>query len=159
MNPSDRTKEALLNKTESLCNAITDVRNPDPWAGNGYLSNILRLARLADASNYSNVEELEPGLDYATSAGREMGIRGEARGLIKTAQDLATLIRDLQELWLFGGLDTLSDPKDEEESRRKAMAVAEMLESLAKGGPVKRVEKEESGKNGMGEEGEKKMET
>ncbi|KAH9866753.1 hypothetical protein J1614_008446 [Plenodomus biglobosus] len=154
MNPSERTKESLLNKTENLCNAIIDPRNPDPWGGNGYISTILRLTRLADASAYSNVEGLEPGLDYATSAGREVGIKGAAAGLIKTAQDLSTLIRDLQELWLFGGLDTLSDSKDEAESRKKAILVAEMLEGLAKGGVGRKVdsEKEMEGGNAASEQ-------
>jgi hypothetical protein len=50
---------------------------------------------------------------------------------IKTTQDLSTLIRDLQELWLFGGLDTLSDPADEEANRAKAVQVAQMIEGLA----------------------------
>lgn len=55
---------------------------------------------------------------------------------IKTAQDISTLVRDLQELWLFGGLDTLSDPADEEANRKKALAVAEMIEALAKQSPA-----------------------
>jgi hypothetical protein len=55
---------------------------------------------------------------------------------VKTTQDLSTLIRDLQELWLFGGLDTLSDPADEEASREKAEKVAGMIEVLAKSAPV-----------------------
>lgn len=42
------------------------------------------------------------------------------------------MIRDLQELWLFGGLDTLSDSKDEEQSLKRAVAVAEKIEVLAK---------------------------
>ena len=62
---------------------------------------------------------------------------------IKTAQDISTLIRDLQELWLFGGLDTLADPADEEATRAKALAVAEMIETLAKQGPPD-VQKNES---------------
>lgn len=46
------------------------------------------------------------------------------------------MIRDLQELWLFGGLDTLSNPADEEANRAKALAVAEMIEALAKRKPT-----------------------
>jgi hypothetical protein len=42
----------------------------------------------------------------------------------------------LQELWLFGGLDTLSDPADEEANRTKALAVADMIEALARQKPV-----------------------
>jgi hypothetical protein len=53
------------------------------------------------------------------------------RTKIKTTQDLSTLIRDLQELWLFGGLDTLSDPADAEAARNKALQVAGMIEGLA----------------------------
>jgi hypothetical protein len=63
---------------------------------------------------------------------------------IKTTRDLSTLIRDLQELWLFGGLDTLSDPADEEASREKAGKVAGMIAVLARSAPV--------GKEGDGEE-------
>jgi hypothetical protein len=37
----------------------------------------------------------------------------------------------LQELWLFGGLDTLSDPADEEANQEKAVRVAEVIERLA----------------------------
>lgn len=57
-------------------------------------------------------------------------------GQIKTAQDISTLIRDLQELWLFGGLDTLKDDTEQEKDRQKAMQVAEMLEQLVKTSPV-----------------------
>jgi hypothetical protein len=56
---------------------------------------------------------------------------GANKGQIKTTQDLSTLIRDLQELWLFGGLDTLSDPADEKANREKAVMVAEVIEGLA----------------------------
>lgn len=50
---------------------------------------------------------------------------------IKTAQELSTFIRDLQELWLFGGLDTLAEKEDEEATRARAVQVAEMIEGLA----------------------------
>lgn len=51
------------------------------------------------------------------------------------------MIRDLQELWLFGSLDTLVDPGDEQANREKAMEIARKIESLSK--------------INMGEEGEK----
>jgi hypothetical protein len=56
------------------------------------------------------------------------------------------LIRDLQELWLFGGLDTLTNPADEEANRAKAIVVAEMIEALSKQKPAVKLEdaKEES---------------
>ncbi|KAJ4318869.1 hypothetical protein N0V94_004199 [Neodidymelliopsis sp. IMI 364377] len=47
----------------------------------------------------------------------------------------ATLIRDLQELWLFGGLDTLTNPADEEANRAKAFQVAETIEVLSQQKP------------------------
>ncbi|PWO25935.1 potassium ion channel Yvc1, partial [Pyrenophora tritici-repentis] len=145
MNPSERTKEALLAKTETLCTSIVDNRKNDPWGGNGYLSTILRAVKLQDATDYSADEttEFPPALDYATSAQRELLIREQSAALIKTAQDISTLVRDLQELWLFGGLDTLSDPADEEANRKKAVAVAEMIEALAKQSPAG------SGQNGV----------
>jgi hypothetical protein len=37
----------------------------------------------------------------------------------------------LQELWLFGGLDTLAEKEDEEATRAKAVQVAEIIEGLA----------------------------
>jgi hypothetical protein len=53
---------------------------------------------------------------------------------IKNAQDLSTLIRDLQELWLFGTLDTLTDPADEAKDKDKALEIAGLIEALAKKG-------------------------
>ncbi|KAH7558700.1 hypothetical protein BM1_04837 [Bipolaris maydis] len=156
MNPSERTKEALLvimspntliraladatsAKTEALCKSIVDNRRDDPWGGDGYLSTILRTVKMHEATEYSSVlnkTEYEPALDYSTSAHKELLIKEQSAALIKTAQDISTLIRDLQELWLFGGLDTLADPADEEANRQKALAVAEMIETLAKQGPA-----------------------
>lgn len=40
------------------------------------------------------------------------------------------LIRDLQELWLFGGLDTLADQKDAEVEKQKALEIAGLVEGL-----------------------------
>lgn len=135
MSHSDRTRDALLARTESLCNAIYDDRNTtDAWGGEGYLSTILRTVKPRDTSEHSTQPNLPEAKDYATSAMKELSVREAAAGLIKTTQDLSTLIRDLQEIWLFGGLDTLADPADEEVNRQKAIGVAEMVEVLAKGG-------------------------
>jgi hypothetical protein len=71
-------------------------------------------------------------------------IRWQARQ-IKTTQDIATLIRDLQELWLFGGLDTLQNPADEEAHRKKAEEVAGVIEVLAQQKPVVKEEDKEVG--------------
>jgi len=46
------------------------------------------------------------------------------------------LIRDLQELWLFGSLDTLANATDQEVDRAKALEVARLVERLAKRKPA-----------------------
>lgn len=99
---------------------------------------------MTDSSAYSNVPRLEGVHDYATTAQREGRIQEQTSGLIKTTQDISTLIRDLQELWLFGGLDTLGEDKDgeEEREREKVRLVAEMVEALA----GKKVEENKEGK-------------
>ncbi|KAH4118245.1 hypothetical protein HBI70_184780 [Parastagonospora nodorum] len=126
-----RTKEALSARVEKLCNAIYDERNTDPWGGDGYLSTILRTVKPADTSEYSTIPKLNEAKDYSTSAQKELVVREQSASLIKTAQELSTFIRDLQELWLFGGLDTLAEKEDEEATRAKAVQVAEIIEKLA----------------------------
>ena len=51
---------------------------------------------------------------------------------IKNAQDLSTMIRELQELWLFGSLDTLTDPADSAKDKEKALQISQLIETLAK---------------------------
>jgi hypothetical protein len=100
MNPAERTKEALLGicspllppisalthyttaRSESLCNAIYDDRNPDPYGGDGYLSTILRAARLEEKSEHATVQTLGEARDFATSAQKELTIRDQATGLV-----------------------------------------------------------------------------
>ncbi|KAF9691706.1 hypothetical protein EKO04_010506 [Ascochyta lentis] len=137
MDPSKRTKEALLARAEALCDAITPRSDdPDPAAGDGYLSTILKAVKMDGAPPST----MAAANDYATSAAKELTIREQTAGLIKTTQDIATLIRDLQELWLFGGLDTLQNPADEEAQRRKAEEVAGMIEILAQQKPGVKLE-------------------
>lgn len=104
MNPAERTKEALLGicsplfhytasvfkltfhttaRSESLCNAIYDDRNPDPYGGDGYLSNILRAARLEETSENTTLKSLGEARDFATSAQKELTIRDQATGLVR----------------------------------------------------------------------------
>jgi hypothetical protein len=68
--------------------------------------------------------------DFSQSAQKELAIKEGAVAIITAAQKMTMLIRDLQELWLFGGLDTLADAKDEEVERRKVVEVARMVEGL-----------------------------
>ncbi|KAH6625634.1 hypothetical protein C7974DRAFT_204536 [Boeremia exigua] len=139
MDPSKRTKEALL---ETLCDAITPRHDdPDPAAGDGYLSTILKAVKMDGAPPST----MNAANDYATSAAKELTIREQTAGLIKTTQDIATLIRDLQELWLFGGLDTLQNPADEEAQRKKAVEVAGIIEVLAQQEPITKTQDQENG--------------
>ncbi|KAF2248152.1 hypothetical protein BU26DRAFT_328137 [Trematosphaeria pertusa] len=73
--------------------------------------------------------------DYSRAAQKELAIKEESSALVTTAQNMAMLVRDLQELWLFGSLDTLTDPADEEEGRKKALEIAALVEILAKRPP------------------------
>jgi hypothetical protein len=66
----------------------------------------------------------------AEAAHNELRIKEESAALIRSARDMATLIRDLQELWLSGHLDTLAEPVDEQETKEKALRVAEQIEAL-----------------------------
>ncbi|KAJ4983311.1 hypothetical protein SVAN01_11192 [Stagonosporopsis vannaccii] len=142
MDPSKRTKEALLARAEALCDAITPSNDdPDPAAGDGYLSTILKAVKMDGAPPST----MNAANDYATSAAKELTIREQTAGLIKTTQDIASLIRELQELWLFGGLDTLQNPADEEAQRKKADEVAGIIEALAQPKPVAKTEVQEDG--------------
>ncbi|KAJ4332443.1 hypothetical protein N0V87_008375 [Didymella glomerata] len=142
MDPSKRTKEALLARAEALCDAITPRQDEgDITAGDGYLSTILKAVKMDGAPPST----MSAANDHATSAAKELTIREQTAGLIKTTQDIATLIRDLQELWLFGGLDTLQNPADEDTQRRKAEEVAGMIEMLAQQKPASKVERSEDG--------------
>jgi hypothetical protein len=49
---------------------------------------------------------------------------------IKAAEDLQTLIRQLQEFWLFGQLNTLGDSAVKAETDRDSEAVAKMIKEL-----------------------------
>ncbi|KAF3033891.1 hypothetical protein E8E12_003810 [Didymella heteroderae] len=137
MDPSKRTKEALLARAEALCDAITPRQDErDMTAGDGYLSTILKAVKMDGAPPST----MNAANDYATSAAKELTIREQTAGLIKTTQDIAALIRDLQELWLFGGLDTLQNPADEETQGKKLEEVAGMIETLAQQKPITKTE-------------------
>ncbi|KAF2789201.1 hypothetical protein K505DRAFT_253832 [Melanomma pulvis-pyrius CBS 109.77] len=87
----------------------------------------------------------DENVDYSTTAQRELAIKEDTTAFIRAAQDLSSLIRELQELWLFGGLDTLTDPADEEANKAKALGLAALVEVLAMNMPVPH---ELEGKNG-----------
>jgi hypothetical protein len=70
-------------RTETLCNAIYDERNLDPWGGDGYLSTILRTVKMEDTSEYSTVPKLNQAKDYYTSAQKELTVREQTAGLVR----------------------------------------------------------------------------
>lgn len=59
-----------------------------------------------------------------------------SRAQVTAAQNTSVLIRDLQELWLFGSLDTLADPADDAADRAKALEIARLVEELARKPPA-----------------------
>ncbi|KAF1961670.1 hypothetical protein CC80DRAFT_401151 [Byssothecium circinans] len=77
----------------------------------------------------------DPDSDYSRTAQKELLIKEDAMAIVTTAQNTAMLIRDLQELWLFGSLDTLADPADEALDTAKALELASLIEKLARQPP------------------------
>jgi len=103
MNPSDRTKKALLGtspsnplpflpsitnspaRSELLCAAIHDdtTNAKNSSGGTSYLSKILHAVKLEETSAYAAVPTLGPANDYYTSAQRELTIREQSAGLVR----------------------------------------------------------------------------
>ncbi|KAK7181787.1 hypothetical protein DPSP01_012534 [Paraphaeosphaeria sporulosa] len=107
MDPKQRNAHALRNRVNDLMNELL----------NQYRA-ILAVAR----------EDENP--DYSQSAQKELAIKEGAVAIVTAAQNMSMFIRDLQELWLFGGLETLADEKDAEVERQKALEVAGLVEGL-----------------------------
>ncbi|CAI6334397.1 unnamed protein product [Periconia digitata] len=80
-------------------------------------------------------EETQRQTPYSEIAYRELSIKEDTMNIIKAAQSSSTLIRDLQELWLFGSLDTVADPADLIEEREMAIQIADVIAGLARRGP------------------------
>ncbi|KAF2201787.1 hypothetical protein GQ43DRAFT_20384 [Delitschia confertaspora ATCC 74209] len=78
--------------------------------------------------NSAAVEETEP----AATANVELKIQEDTASLVRTAEDILTLIRQMQELWLFGSLDTLTKPADEEAAEAQALEIAKKIETIVK---------------------------
>ena len=49
---------------------------------------------------------------------------------VRAAEDVQRLIRQLQEMWLFGQLDTMGDSKAQQRTDEDAKAVADLLKQL-----------------------------
>ncbi|GAB7360286.1 hypothetical protein MBLNU230_g8044t1 [Neophaeotheca triangularis] len=70
--------------------------------------------------------------DRNTTATIQYQMQVETTGLIRAAEDLQDLIRQLQEMWLFGHLDTKSDEKLQQATGEKVKEVTELLQQLAR---------------------------
>lgn len=115
-------------RTNDLC---TQIYTPHPTPQNpSYLSTILSTLKPYPSSTHSNIPSLPPSTDYYTSAQKELTVREQTAGLIKTTQDISGLIRELQELWLFGGLDTLREEQGGDEG---VQGVVEVIEEVGRG--------------------------
>ncbi|KAF1987961.1 hypothetical protein K402DRAFT_392242 [Aulographum hederae CBS 113979] len=69
---------------------------------------------------------------YDHTALNTMQIEAETRALIRAAEEVLTLTREMQELWLFGHLDTLGKGDAERQTEEDAKKVTEVLEKLVR---------------------------
>ncbi|KAK4624057.1 hypothetical protein CLAFUW4_05958 [Fulvia fulva] len=68
--------------------------------------------------------------DRTSTAATQLQMQTETTALIRTFEEIPTLIRQLQELWLRGPLNTLGDSKAKQSTDETANAVAEALRML-----------------------------
>ncbi|KAK5726887.1 hypothetical protein LTR15_002777 [Elasticomyces elasticus] len=69
--------------------------------------------------------------DRNVTATAQYQIQTETAALIVTAENAQSLIRQLQEMWLFGQLDTLGDSKAQQQNDEHAKSIALLLKQLA----------------------------
>lgn len=58
----------------------------------------------------------------------------ETQALIRTAEDVLSLSRQMKELWLFGSLDTMGKSGAVEQTENDARAAATLVDDLLKKG-------------------------
>ncbi|ORY10748.1 hypothetical protein BCR34DRAFT_340695 [Clohesyomyces aquaticus] len=115
MDPTKHNAAALHERVDKICNALI---------GNytGITSSLLP----------PPASENDPKkLDYSSTAQNELALNEDIASLIRAGQDLSSLIRELKELWVFGGLDSLTG--DTQTDQARTLKVAAILESIAKG--------------------------
>ncbi|KAM0701830.1 hypothetical protein Q7P35_010739 [Cladosporium inversicolor] len=69
--------------------------------------------------------------DRNTSANLQFQMQVETSHLIKAAEDLQTLIRHLQEMWLFGPLNTVGESQVQQQTDESAKIMGELLRQLS----------------------------
>ncbi|KAK0659609.1 hypothetical protein DIS24_g3942 [Lasiodiplodia hormozganensis] len=72
--------------------------------------------------------------DYNTTANKKWQMEVETAALIRATEDILTLTRQMQELWLFGNLNTLdaNDKQNVERMEQDVKAIIAAIEGLAK---------------------------
>ncbi|KAF2836749.1 hypothetical protein M501DRAFT_996415 [Patellaria atrata CBS 101060] len=68
--------------------------------------------------------------DLTSSAHNALQMEVETAGLVRVAEDILALTRQMQELWLFGQLNTLGKSATEEKTAEDVRAVARLVEGL-----------------------------
>ncbi|KAK7551230.1 mediator complex, subunit Med22 [Phyllosticta citricarpa] len=98
-----------------------------------------RVMKLATAlvKRFENIVALASpdAKDFNTTASKKFQMEVETAALIRATEDILTLTRQMQELWLFGQLNTVDkDGKAKEISQveEDARAIAAAVEQLAK---------------------------
>ncbi|KAK5174524.1 uncharacterized protein LTR77_001604 [Saxophila tyrrhenica] len=68
--------------------------------------------------------------DRNTTAITQYRMQVETAAIVRAAEDLQVLIRQMQEMWLFGQLDTLGGREAQKGADEKAREVAELLKEV-----------------------------
>ncbi|KAF1822221.1 uncharacterized protein K489DRAFT_401983 [Dissoconium aciculare CBS 342.82] len=111
-----------LRNTRGIHARITEIRK----------ELILRYGNIIAAVSNSTDPATTAALDSdrTSTAIAQHQIQVSTAGLVKAAEDLQTLIRQLQEFWLFGQLNTLGDGAVKAETDRDSEAVAKTIAEL-----------------------------
>ncbi|KAF1811300.1 hypothetical protein P152DRAFT_68355 [Eremomyces bilateralis CBS 781.70] len=70
--------------------------------------------------------------DFGASALAGHQIRVESAALVRAGEDILTLTRQMQELWLFGQLNVLERQQSLPSAQENARVVGELLETFAR---------------------------
>ncbi|KAM0693445.1 hypothetical protein Q7P36_006700 [Cladosporium allicinum] len=69
--------------------------------------------------------------DRNTSANTQFQMEVETAHLIKATEDLQVLVRHLQEMWLFGPLNTIGESQVQQQTDENAKVVGDLLRQLS----------------------------
>jgi len=120
MDASRYTREALLEREQALIDALL-VR----------FKNIIELTALP-----------EHDVSKEVAAAQSFQIEVETAALIRAAEDLLKLTRELKEMWLFGPIRGLGEGQDETKIDEDAKKAGEMVQALLSMQEKKQAEKQ-----------------